>query len=124
MERELIVRNIYNVDNRLESALRRLRNDASVSPRNKELILKFHEHVKASGCGKPRQIIYLIRLGITARFAHKSFDEMNKDDIIKMVNAVYEHSYKGRPLSERSKVDYGVVIKRFFKWLYSNSKKA
>ncbi|QQG40150.1 MAG: tyrosine-type recombinase/integrase [Candidatus Aenigmatarchaeota archaeon] len=115
-QQSLEVHDIYNIDNRLESAMRRLRTDGRITEPNRELLLKFIRQFGVGGGSVYRQVFYAIRMTNIGRLAHKNFDEMDKDDLMELVSRIQEK----RDWTERTKVDQRACIKRFFKWLRGN----
>jgi integrase/recombinase XerD len=114
---------LRNQEKRLERALQLLDSDLKVSVKNKKHIHKFINYLQAEGRAKTlRQIKYVVLLKRLARMLNKDFNLADKDDIIQLVSGIEKaHSLRKKhtekPLSEWSKHDFRVTIKRFYKWL-------
>lgn len=95
-----------------ESAKRYVLN-SDLSQHNKDLILKFDQHMQLIGVGKPRIMKYfdkITRLGI---WLDKDFEQATKEDIEKVVMQVHQRT----DLTMATKIDYNIILKRFYKWL-------
>jgi len=113
-----VIGDIYNVQNRLENVNKRIESSQRITPRNRELIWKFCDHCRLQGLSTLRVVFYLNRFWNIARLATKSFDEMTKEDVQRLVLALRElRKRNGEPLSDRTTADHLVAIKTFWKWM-------
>jgi len=112
----------YQEDKRLKITKQNLINDKSISKKNKDTILTFLDELAAQGTTIGRiqkYCYYLIRI---VKILKKDFSKANKHDIVDLLNTIETAkvrggSRKGKELSDWSKHDYKVVIKKFYKWL-------
>lgn len=116
-----------------ESAVESLRNDSSLSRRNRELILDFLRDAELgktvrSGqkkkLGVSRRLKYIVILKTFASWAIKDFDKLNQADMERIVSALENDKVKsrsGKPYSEETKVDFKKMVKKFYKWLLGNN---
>ena len=74
--------------------------------------MKFRDEMIAEGLSIARVLFYMNRLWNIARWLKKDFKEVNKDNLKELVRKIAQMDY-----SERTKADYSVTIKKFFKWL-------
>jgi len=102
---------IYDDDKRLERTLTRLRN-SDISNKNKELILEFISDCDARGLSFSRQSKYADQLRKIAKLLNKDFDKAKKEDIKNVVAQINRLQFK-----PRTKRDYKVTLKAFYKWL-------
>jgi integrase/recombinase XerD len=112
------MREIYDLNGRLERISKTVENSAKVSRRNKELIFKFHDDMFAEGLSTARVLFYLNRLWNIARWVDKDFNEMTEEDLKELVRKIGQMNYK-----ELTKLDHKKVIKKFFKWLDGDDRK-
>ena len=87
--------------------------NSSLSQHNKDLILKFDQHMQLIGVGKPRIMKYfdkITRLGI---WLNKDFEQATKEDIEKVVISIHQRI----DLAKATKIDYNIILKRSYKWL-------
>lgn len=96
-------------------------------PQNKKYILDFIKDAKSGSLYGGRAITYqrrykyatvLVRLD---ELLGKDFSKATKKDIEKLVEAVNDMKYKGKPISDWTKYTYQVVLKRFYKWLLGDN---
>ncbi|MDH5266325.1 MAG: site-specific integrase [Candidatus Bathyarchaeota archaeon] len=106
---------IYDWEKKLKSVLRRL-DDSDIIQKNKELILDFHKQQIAEGIGVGRRAKIIQVLWVLSKNIKKSFDTLDKDDIIDLVGFIETQKW-----SAWTKHDYKVILRKFFKWL-RNSK--
>jgi integrase/recombinase XerD len=106
---------IHNYEKGLVTAENAVRK-SNLSERNKEIILKFEDHIITLGLSKPRTIKYLNNLRMLASWLEIDFDKATKDDIKRVVKKIKVRE----DYSAWTKHGYCVIIKRFYKWLYGN----
>ncbi len=114
---------INDQEKRLKFILEQLDKCSDISPKNKEHIHDFICFLSAEGKAKTsRQIKYVIYLKRLARTLKKDFAKADKNDIIQLVNNIEKGKSlwikrREKPLTEWTKHDFRVTIKRFYKWL-------
>jgi site-specific recombinase XerD len=86
---------------------------SSIGERNKELILRFKDHCLSRGLSESRIIKYISLLKRIARMLGKDFDLATKEDIERVVAEISTST-----LSEHSKQNLRVAIKKFYRWIY------
>jgi integrase len=79
---------------------------------NEAIINDFIQFCKANGMGYRRIDKYTYNLPKIAKWLNKSFNDVTKDDMIKLIAKLEE-----QPYTVWTKHDYKAIIKRFFKWL-------
>ncbi len=77
-----------------------------------ELIFRFRDYCYANSLSDSRILFYLNKLVVISRMVEKSLDELEKEDIEKIV-AKISRSYE----SEWTKHGFKTTIKKFYKWL-------
>jgi hypothetical protein len=119
---------IHNIEERFKNALNRFETEEDVNPRNKEIILRFISDCKLGKTIKgkskkkirePRLIKYLYILKALSKWLNKPFDDVNQEEMEKLILGIEENVYKNREpnYSEETKLDYKKVLKKFYKWL-------
>jgi len=113
---------MYHEDKRLKVTKNTLIKDNTISKKNKNTILKFLDELSAQGISIGRVQKYCYYLTRISKIINKDFTKVNKNDIINLLNQlenakVRSGARKGKPLSDWSKHDYRLVIKKFYKWL-------
>lgn len=106
---------LKNTARRLETRLESLRNDKSVIPANKKLILEFDSYIASIGLGRLRRLKYLGNLSWFSRNFGKPFAKVTKKDLLELVGKVETSDLKAW-----TKADRKILIKRFFKWFKGN----
>ena len=106
---------VHHMEQRLDSTTR-LVNKSELSERNKELIMQYKEQCFAEGLSVARVQFYLTRMYVTAKYLGKDFDKADISDIRKLMAHIERVDY-----TPKTKNDYRVSIKRFYKWLEGNS---
>jgi integrase len=107
---------IHGREVRLERAIEKLKKDNTVIAENKKSILDFDDYIMISGIKIGRRYKYLYFLQKFSAMLGKPFDQATKDDIKNLVVLID----KRKDLTEASKVDRKIIIKRFYKWLKTN----
>jgi integrase len=103
---------VHNILRRLENALKLVEADKDLIPGNRKLILEFDRYIIGLGLKPERRYKYLNQLRWLSHTLNKGFKDATKDDIIRVVGVVEKEA-----ITEWSKVDRKVSIKRFYKWL-------
>ena len=98
---------IYNYERTLARELSRIKED----PFNSEILLKYYRSRVAEGLSPARTIKCLSTVRLISKSLAKSFTDVTKDDIINFVAKTEE-----RKISEWTKHDYKVILKRFYRW--------
>lgn len=109
---ETVKIDVHNFEDTYTKGLQRLKADAGISDSNRQLILKFNGACLSEGIGLPRRIKYLGTLSIIAKLFQKDFEQVTREDAERLVEHV-----RGGKLSEHTKHDYLVTLKKFYKWL-------
>jgi len=79
---------IHGYERRLERAVQFLKAHREVSNRSKQKILHFLERLKAEGLSYARQTGYVQRLTAIALMLGKEFDDVDKQDIERLMKTV------------------------------------
>ncbi|MFB6075748.1 MAG: tyrosine-type recombinase/integrase [Candidatus Aenigmatarchaeota archaeon] len=104
---------IHNVGYRIENAVKRIKNNSQISESNRELILKYQDQLFAEGLSKSRVLFYLNRLYKSAEYIDCDFEKADKQNIKSLVTKIE----KKDDYSPKTKNDYKVSIKKFYRWL-------
>ncbi len=104
--------NIYpGREKNYEMELSRL-DSSKISPRNKELIAKYHNYLFSTGCGILRVSKVSSQMRRICPKLKKDLDKLNKSDIMDLI-ALYS---KDNSLSDATKADYRRALKQFYRW--------
>jgi len=103
----------HNYIRRLEGQLRLLREDPSISEKNKESICKFKEFSFSSGVTTGRIVRYMFDLRTLAQYLQKDFEEAKKEDIQELVGKLE----KTDRFSKSTVRDLKLSLRKFYKWL-------
>jgi site-specific recombinase XerD len=103
---------IHDYPRRMQLAVKRLKENKNVSLHNRFKIFRFLEYQETRGVSQPRRIRYLVELTRLAATLSIDFEKVTKHDIEKVI---LEHGRLG--ISENTKTDFKVTVKRFYKWL-------
>jgi hypothetical protein len=103
---------VHNISRRLDAALRLVDKDEGVIPENRKLILEFDRYILSLGIKQERRYKYLNQLRWLSKALGKPFPQAVKEDMIRVVGGIEKED-----ITEWSKVDRKVAIKRFYKWL-------
>lgn len=106
---------IHRYDAQLVSMLRRLADDTEILAKNKKKIYEFDKHLLTLGLKDCRRAKYICLLRWLSKKLNKPYEKAKKEDIAKVVEEL-----QSSDLSDCSKVDRKVTIKRFYKWLIGN----
>jgi len=105
---------IYQYDRKIKSEINLLEK-SKISERNKDLILKFRDHGYSIGLSKARILKWLNKMRLISIRLNRDFDKATKEDIKKLVAEINQGN-----ISNWTKADYRILIKRFYKWLKGN----
>ncbi len=107
-----MIRDIHKYGKRLERKLVSIKKDKELSAHNRKTILEFQNHCIAEGIGNARVLRYLNDLPKLAKLLKKDFEKATKKDIENVLSAMEK-----TPLSPRTKLDFKVTVKKFYKWI-------
>ena len=102
----------YNRKARLETFIKKIREDKSISENNKKYILAFKDDCFARGLTTARVNKYLLFLRKIASVLKKDFKRVTREDMKRFIAEIEQSDY-----SEWTKTDMKVIVKRFWKWL-------
>lgn len=108
---------VHNVERRLTTALKHLKDASDISAQNKADIIAFLNFIASHGCSITRQCKYVYPLEKIARWLNMDYMKATKADIEALVKKIMEN----KDYTAWTKQDYMVVIKKFFKWLYNKN---
>lgn len=115
---------IHDYSGRHERALKNLRDDAEISEQSRKEILSFVEYCRAEGLRLPSIVRHVFALRKAARLLGKPFKDADKSDIIRLVTEMQKVTKKDnrarrtdQPLSEESRRNEKISLKKFYKWL-------
>mgnify|MGYP002153783759 CR=1 FL=1 len=83
-----------------------------VSKRNKDMVMRFLDRLRAEGLSLARQTGHVQWLTAIAVMLRKDFDQTAKQDIERLMRAVNATDWV-----EWTKDNYRVTVKRFWRWL-------
>jgi len=107
---------IYNYDKTINKALESLEK-TNIQKENRQHIKNFLRYLEVNSYSKPRIIKYICKLKLFGLNINKNFKDLTKDDIETLVLRLSKRTVKGKDLSEETKRDDLVMLKRFYKWL-------
>lgn len=113
----------HNYKKRLEEVLKKIRNDPSISERNKQAIIKFQENCFVEKISTGRIAKYMYDLRNMAKWLGKDFEDANKDDIKALMGKLEKMTYylkrldKQVPYQESTKRDFRIAVRKFYKFL-------
>lgn len=102
----------YDYSKKVASNIKRIKESKDIFENNKKAVIKFYEQCSAEGLSVARLEYYLDRLSRLAKWIKKDFNKAKKEDIIALMNKV-----NALDLSENTKRDYRIALKKFYKWL-------
>jgi len=103
---------IYDLPGKLKRKMASIRKAEDISARNRSKILEFERYCRASGIGFARTLRYLHDLPRLAQMIGKDLEKATKADMERVLRAFEDTDY-----SPRTKLDFKVTVKRFYKWL-------
>lgn len=106
-------RDLYYIQDKLESATEKLKKSKEVSEENKLAIINFYNQSFADGLSKARLLKYIYVLSKVSVWLGKSFEDASKDDIIKVVQKIESQDN----YADWTKYGIKVILKKFYKWL-------
>lgn len=113
----------YDYKDRLEKVIKQIRNDPSISERNKQEIIKFKDNCFVEKISTGRIAKYMYDLKTLSNWLGKDFEDANKDDIRTLVGKIEQKTYykkrlgKEIPYKESTKRDFRITLRKFYKWL-------
>jgi len=105
---------IYGNGKQLEKAISTLK--TSTLPEDRKDILAFVDMMQAQGIKPIRLKKYVYVLRQLAGMKKSAFRKASKNDIVKLVGKVESN----KNYAQRTKTDFKIVLKRFYKWLKGN----
>ena len=99
---------IYNYERTLNGELQKAKEDSF----NGETLLKYYRSRVADGLSLARLVKCLSTLRLISKSLSKPFEEATKDDIVNFIA-----KNEQRNISQWTKQDYKVILKKFYKWL-------
>jgi len=112
MRTESTENDIYGLPEKLKRKLAQIRKAGEIPGHNKSRILEFERHCRASGIGIARTLRYLHDLPRLSEMLGKDVESATKADMERVLRAMENTDY-----SPRTKLDFKVTVKRFYKWL-------
>jgi len=112
MRTESAENDIYGLAEKLKRKLAQIRKAGDIPAHNKSRILEFERHCRASGIGVARTLRYLHDLPRLSEMLGKDVESATKADMERVLRAMEDTDY-----SPRTKLDFKVTVKRFYKWL-------
>jgi integrase/recombinase XerD len=103
---------VHQTQQRYKGALRNLREDSALSPKDRQLILTFIRDLEAENLTTMRLVKYLYALRQISKALRKGLDAATQEDIRNYVAALNKSKY-----ADWSKHDFKVALKRFYRWL-------
>lgn len=105
-------RDLYNHQRALRNKIARIKQDKTISSHNRGKIIEFQESCPANGIGKARTLRYLHDLPKLGALLGKNFEDAERGDIESVISSIESSDY-----APRTKRDFKVTVKRFYKWL-------
>ncbi|HCJ67080.1 MAG TPA: hypothetical protein DHV62_07095 [Elusimicrobia bacterium] len=102
---------IYNYKKQLERSIHLVKT-SRMCEKNKNLIMKFIDYAFLEGRKPARIIKYTIVLRKIDAIIKKDFEKVNREDVEKVIRKIEKEDN-----SEWTKLDYKVMLKKFFRWL-------
>lgn len=102
---------IYRYEKRIDGILKRIAR-SDISEEDEQLLSEFHRDCVVKGLSKARIAKYLDTIDRIARWLHKPFLEVKKEDIIDLVQRIESSDY-----TEWTKHDYKLILRIFYRWL-------
>ncbi len=103
---------IYSHERKLQLLMKRVENNGSITPRNKELIKQFWENTVARGLSKSRQEIIVQSLLRFGAVSIVDFDKAEKKDMEHIMAEL-----RKQELSETTLATMIAVLKSFWRWM-------
>jgi site-specific recombinase XerD len=104
--------NIYPGKEKVFEKELKLLDKASLSPRNKKLITRYHNYLFSTGSGAQRVSKLSCQLRRICPKLRNNLDSLNKGDVMDLI-ALYSQDLR---LSEATRADYRRALKQFFRW--------
>ncbi|MBI4896371.1 MAG: hypothetical protein HY832_02380 [Candidatus Aenigmarchaeota archaeon] len=102
---------------------KRLLEQASFNPDNKQLIKEFMDSCAAdSNISDPTILKYCFNLRNIAALTTKHFKDLDEKDFVSIIARIREHrTPHGNPYTEQSMQGYIKAISKFWRWLYRDT---
>lgn len=102
---------IHEYQKQLERQLAKL-DEEGILPENKEIILKFKNHLLSENIGIPKIGRYILDLRKFSKMLNKPYSEANKEDIRRIVSELNLTS-----LSEESKKTFKIMLRKLYRFI-------
>jgi len=103
----------HNYKRRLERQLQLLKEDPSISEKNKKLINQFIDFAYSEGITTGRIVRYVFDLRTVNQFLKKDFEKANKEDMQMLVRDLE----KSERFSKSTVRDFKLTLRKFYRWL-------
>lgn len=136
---EIAFLDVHQYKRNYENALASLQQDQRISTHNRELVTTFCRDAALGKTvigrarkkiGPARLLGYVHHLSILIHFIHKDVDALNQGDMERFIEALEQgvigsrsRHHPNQTLSMRYRIDVKVTIRKFYKWLWGNSKR-
>ncbi len=100
-------------ENDIERAKNRLKESEDILEAHRGTILDFDRHLELNDYSNARRYKYLVRLPKIAKELDVSFEEAERKDIEEVILWIKRKD----DISDRTKNDYKILLKRFYKWI-------
>ncbi|MFH1544907.1 MAG: hypothetical protein ABIE23_02340 [archaeon] len=108
----------HNYQRIYDNLMNRFERDETVSSFNKRLLLSYREGMFSEGISLPRIIRVFYSTYQLTKWLNKDWSKVTKNDLIKLTAWIQRSDY-----AEKSKCEYKIIIKRFYKWWKGNGEK-
>lgn len=105
---------LYHTHSKLANALARIKEDETLLPEHRDIIIRFDKKLQAEDVRAKRRIRYARTLPVLLRKLGKPLKQTTKDDLINLVGWI--NSGGERNWSETTKVEYREEVKRVWKF--------
>jgi len=106
---------LYHFERKIEVLLKKIKNSNNISGNNKKTINEFYSYCVAEGLSNSRVRFYLDKFYRIALWLKKEFIDTSKEDIINLLVRINKLD-----ITDNSKKDYKVSLKKFYRWLRIN----
>jgi len=112
---------LYNSEKSYNTAIKNVKNSRELCERNRKLILDFAQFLVAKRVSKIRiRTVYLPKLKIICKTVSKDLDELEKEDVVKIMNYVEtaKNSKGSNRYGKETRNHFVVILKTFYRWLH------
>jgi len=107
-----LIRSYINLAEKKENSLRTKIEGSDISKKNKKILMDFYENCIVRGLSKPTILHYLQVLSKISKTLNKDFGQATFQDIERVLVGI-----EGVGYNERTKNNYKIILRKFFKWL-------